>query len=917
MRRYYIFVCWLIFIFPLSNDAQVSLNMNLLDQWDQPGLGYNDVWGYADASGNEYAIIGSLSKIHFFRITANNTLALVDDFTPGATSIWRDFKTYGNYAYACADQGAEGLLVYDLSNLPNSVTLSHQITTDFSRAHNIYIDEANGRLYVAGSDTRSDGLMVYDVTTNPPTLLASVALTGGGYVHDVHVQNNIAYCSHGFNGYYIWDMTTPTNPAFQASFTGESGYNHSSWVSADGNTAYYAREVGVGLPMTVLDISNYNNIGVLSNWKFPLLAPNHVDNVPHNPFLLGNYLFTSYYEDGVQVFDVTDPTNVTVAAYYDTYPTNNAYNAYNGCWGVYPYLSSGKILASDDVGGLFLLELDFSGGGIPLALNLVSQTNVTCFGGNDGSLEVNASGGGAPYTYSINNGTPQPSGIFNNLLAGTYNVGVTDALGNAITVPVTITAPSAISPIITQQQNILCSGNGNGAITVSAVGGTITSGYRYSIDGVNFSFNNSFTNLSGGNYLLTVRDDFDCEGTLPFFISEPTPLITVVSNITNVNCNGNQNGVATFNTFGGTPSYTFSLDQINFQPSSTFNNLAGGNYTLLTKDVNGCETQTPFTINEAPALTLAIAQQTNLNCFGENIGVVVLDGQGGAGNLEYNVDGGNYQASSTFSNLAAGNYNFNVKDANDCITTVNATITAPPELVLQVGQITHVDCFGNATGAFTVNATGGVGNFTITTNGNTINGNTANFPNLTAGNYLVNLIDGNGCTKSENVQINENSEVQLSLTSAQNVSCFGAGDGIVEVQAIGGTGNFNYFLGNTPNGNNNVFTNLQAGQYDIIVVDDLDCQAVLPVVIDEPAAIQTTIANQTNASCAGNSNGSVTLQATGGVGNFTYTLNGNTNSTGAFNNLSAGSYAAVILDGNNCVDNISFSITASNPINAQ
>ena len=356
MLKYYTFI-FVLFLFSKDINSQISDNMTLLDQWNPTGLSYNDVWGYVDASNNEYAIVGSYSKIHFLQITNSNTLTLVDEFTSGSTSTWRDFKTYGEYAYAVTE-GTEGLLVYDLSDLPNSVTLSNQTTTEFTKAHNIYIDEANGKLYVVGSNTQSNGLIIYDVTTNPPTHLASVELTGGGYVHDVFVRGDTAYCSHGYNGFYIWDVSVPSSPSFLASYTGETGYNHSSWVSLDGNTAYYAREVGVGLPMTVLDISDYNDLSVTSNFKFPLLAPTSVDNVPHNPYLLGDYLITSYYEDGVQVFEVSDPANVSRVAYYDTYSSNTQYNGYHGCWGVYPYLPSGKILASDNTNGLFLLELN-------------------------------------------------------------------------------------------------------------------------------------------------------------------------------------------------------------------------------------------------------------------------------------------------------------------------------------------------------------------------------------------------------------------------------------------------------------------------------------------------------------------------------------------------------------------------------
>jgi len=355
----------LLFLFT-KNYAQDSLNMIKLAQWNI-GDSFNDVWGYTDGSGNEYAILGSNTSIYFLRINPNNTFTLVNQFTPGANSTWRDFKTYQNYCYAVADVGAEGLLKYNLSNLPTSVSLHSQTTSEFQKAHNIFIDHATGRLYVVGSNTQN--LIIYDITVDPPNHLASLNLPSGGYIHDIYVQNNTAYCSHGNNGFFIWDVSVPTSPSLLGSFTSEAGYNHSNWIDPVANYAYYAREVPTGLPMTVVDISDVTDISVVSNFNFPLLAPTHTDNVPHNPYLLGDFLYTSYYEDGVQVFDVSNPSNVTQYAYYDTYPTNTSYNGYAGCWGVYPFLSSGKILASDRTNGLLVLELTNPGPLLPIDLS--------------------------------------------------------------------------------------------------------------------------------------------------------------------------------------------------------------------------------------------------------------------------------------------------------------------------------------------------------------------------------------------------------------------------------------------------------------------------------------------------------------------------------------------------------------------
>lgn len=349
--------------------AQDALNMTLLGHWDDPdliiddGQKYNDCWGY-EADGREYAIMGSLRKVHFFDITDPSDIieiAAIESSNVG-TTFWRDFKTYGQYAYSVADGGTvEGLLVFDLSDLPNSVTLVNEITSGFQRCHNIFIDTQHGRLYAAGSNTRSNGLIVYDLTVDPvnPEVIGDVQLLGG-YVHDVHVRDHIAYCSQGPNsGMRVHDMTNPQLPDQLGVLSGytDAGYNHSSWLTHDGKHLAMCDE-NFGRSVKMANVEDFSNMFVTDTFKSTLEAPAATNSIAHNPFIAGNYLFVSYYHDGLQVFDISDPDNVFRIAYYDTYPDNTNYNGFFGAWGTYPFLSSGNIIVSDMVYGLFILQTD-------------------------------------------------------------------------------------------------------------------------------------------------------------------------------------------------------------------------------------------------------------------------------------------------------------------------------------------------------------------------------------------------------------------------------------------------------------------------------------------------------------------------------------------------------------------------------
>lgn len=363
---------------------------------------YNDCWGYS-ADGREFAIFGSLESVYFVDITEPTNPVLVDQFVEVATpanggtfSLWRDFKVYkhpnGNaYAYAVVDldtspHDEEGILVFDITDIqnfdlltnPNPVRKVNQQLTHLSEAHNIFIDEPNGRLYACGTDTQREGLIVLDLLADPidPPLLSSLPLPPYNYVHDLYVADNIAYCSHGETSTYaIWNYENPSLPFLVASV--ETGaYQHSSWPTQDNNYAYYCEETQ-NTPIGVIDISdvNYNtplgnDIFIENTFREPLLEPINGDtaNIAHNPFIKDNLLYISYYEDGLQIFDVSDPTmkQPPRVAYLDTSPHTPNYTTTLNNWGTYPFYDSGIIIATDTEFGLFIAEIEET----PLAVEL-------------------------------------------------------------------------------------------------------------------------------------------------------------------------------------------------------------------------------------------------------------------------------------------------------------------------------------------------------------------------------------------------------------------------------------------------------------------------------------------------------------------------------------------------------------------
>jgi choice-of-anchor B domain-containing protein len=347
-------------LFTTTIQAQDSENINLLYQWSVDTLigseafdnVYNEVWGVV-VDDREYAIIGSTAGTHFFDITNPSTaseIAFVAGRVVGDEIIHRDYHDYQNYLYAVSDEGLSSLQIIDISTLPDSVSVVYDSSDLFYRSHNIFIDTAKARLYTTNGD-------IYTLE-NPidPKFLYNTSLLSS---HDVYVENDTAYINTGTLGFVIVDFsqTTLENQSHEVIGTlptyPDQGYNHSGWITPDGN--YYAMaDETWGMRMKMLDISDFSNIEVVA------LFGSGVDenSIPHNQIINGNYLYTAYYHDGFYVHDISDPFTPILIGYYDTFEPDH-HESYMGAWGVYPFLPSGNILISDMQTGLYLFEVNY------------------------------------------------------------------------------------------------------------------------------------------------------------------------------------------------------------------------------------------------------------------------------------------------------------------------------------------------------------------------------------------------------------------------------------------------------------------------------------------------------------------------------------------------------------------------------
>jgi gliding motility-associated-like protein len=311
--------------------------------------------------------------------------------------------------------------------------------------------------------------------------------------------------------------------------------------------------------------------------------------------------------------------------------------------------------------------------------SIINLVPVICKGSNTGSVTVAGSGGILPYQYSINGGSYQASGVFNNLIAGSYTVSVRDANNCPFTVPVIITEPAVALSAVTTQTNVLCNGQLNGSATVTASGGTLP--YSYSWNTVPAQLTPTASNLAAGIYTVTVTDAVSCSVPIIVTITQPDPLAVIISQV-DVACFGDASGSATAIVSGGTPPYSYAWLTSPIQTTATVANLIPGTYTVGVFDSQGCFQPGTATITQpVSALTASVSNLVDADCAGNSNGSVTVVGSGGTPGYQYNINGGAYQASGTFSSLSNGNYIVNAKDQNNCIFPVPVQIAISGILV--------------------------------------------------------------------------------------------------------------------------------------------------------------------------------------------------------------------------------------------
>ena len=367
-------------------------------------------------------------------------------------------------------------------------------------------------------------------------------------------------------------------------------------------------------------------------------------------------------------------------------------------------------------------------------------------------------------------------------------------------------------------------------------------------------------------------------------------------------------------TYPTASNYSVSWNTSPVQTSATATGLSAGSYIATVSDSNGCTSTATATLTQpSSAISVSISSQTNVLCYGGATGALSISASGGVSPYQYKYDGGSYQSSNSFTGLTAATQPVTVKDANNCTATISSTITQNSAITVSVSSQTNVACYGGATGALSISASGGTSPYQYKYDGGSYQSSNS-FSGLVAAVQPVTVKDANNCTASISTTLTQPSAaLSASISSQTNVACYGNATGTLTISASGGTSPYQYKYDGGSYQSSNSFSGLVAAVQPVTVKDANNCTASISTTITQPSvALSAGISSQTNVLCYGNSTGAVTVAASGGTSVYQYKIgSGSYQSSGTFSSLAAGSYTITILDANGC--NTTQAVTISQP----
>ncbi|MEA3445395.1 MAG: FISUMP domain-containing protein, partial [Bacteroidota bacterium] len=576
-----------------------------------------------------------------------------------------------------------------------------------------------------------------------------------------------------------------------------------------------------------------------------------------------------------------------IGAYYSS-------NSYNGNNNRRVFPGSGRVLregcsASDAYSVRCIRNNIYNT--VPFALTLSSQS-VSCNGGNDGTIFMSLAGVSNPSFIWSNGATTED---LYNVSAGTYSVTVTEG-SNTLSETIVVGEASDIVPVLSITSQIGCYNESDGSLNVTCTGGTPPYSYVWSTNNVT----PNLTNIPAGTYFVTIFDNNNCQTIGEIAILNPTLFVDFSSIVTMPSCNGNNDGaIDIIPDVAGFYTYSWS----NFQAVEDISGLFAGNFGITVTDTltNYCTVDNFEIISPDPISIVDVI--TNTSDVGLSDASINISVSGGTS--PYNYSWSNGASTEDISNIPAGSYLVTIVDANNCTFTSDALLVTEPGITAGIPTITNVSCYGSQNGAISVTATSGCSgwgciSYSIVTG---VTQSYGGFWNLSAGTYNMTITDNiGGLVVVENIIVTEPDQIEI-ISFVEETGCSGAN---ITVNASGGTGTLEYSINGVDYFISNVFSDVPAGTTTFFVRDSVYCDTSENYVVS-PVDLMSVSGVTTDASCFGNSDGSIQLSVINGVSPFTYTWSNGLTGNYIYN-LPAGNYTVTVTDANSCSETATFYI---------
>jgi gliding motility-associated-like protein len=529
-----------------------------------------------------------------------------------------------------------------------------------------------------------------------------------------------------------------------------------------------------------------------------------------------------------------------------------------------------------------------------------TYVDVSCYGGNNGAINLTVTGGIPAYNYTWTNSLGAIVGTSQDLLtlvAEIYSVEVVDNNGCIANLTQEIIQPNLPISTTTDVVDVLCFGENTGEIDLTASGGTPP----FSFSWTSGQSTEDILNMLAGTYGYTVIDNNGCVETGSAFIDQPLAPLDVTFIITDVNCFGESNGSIDLTVTGGTAPYTFTWTNSTYSLSYTQEdliNFVADSYRFEVTDANGCTFADTLEINQPDEIVLTL-NPTHVLCYGEATGSIDLTVVGGVAPYTYLWNTG--FTTEDLSGLIAGNYSVTVTDDHNCDMSASITINQPLDTMSFTFDVFDVECNNGTNGEIDLYMAGGTPPYVYSwTNGATI----SSIENLTAGYYAFTVTDFNGCVFQDSIRVNQ-PDPFLANEVITPVSCYGGSDGAIDITPTGGTPPFAYSWFNS------TFALAEQAQdlvdyvadvYQLEIVDSNGCFYEMFMEITQPDSL---IINYTikPVTCYGWSDGAIDVTITGGNPPYSFTWS-NGNLTEDLIDVVSDTFQMIVLDTKGCTDTL-------------